>query len=201
MIKNLKVLIPAIFVAGAFVGMAIFAGVISVRPDWFGFIDEKLKSIKTPMSGLTSSLSPVRDLRGTWKSSLAGKGFQVFGRIEAGTSVTTIYEDGDIEIIIEDVVNNTATGKIRYTNVVAKSVTTAPNIKPITVELKPEDTGYLPISIAINGTALDFGTVATDGVTISMKGMYLTDILSGTMTATVEGSGELKGVFTLNRQK
>jgi hypothetical protein len=163
-------------------------------------IDDKLESINTPAPPI-GSLTPVRDLRGTWKSSLAGKGLQVYGNLATGPGTTKIYENGDIELIIKSVENNIASGEMRFINVCATVTVSAPQIKPITTKGCTPNTGYSPARIKISGTRLDFGSGTASGVSYSMQGNYTTDIIYGTMTITLPSYGALKGEFNLMRVK
>lgn len=201
MLKFVKLWLPLIITASA-IGTAVFIQNTpkEQQPLMLRFIEDKLKSIITPNAPI-GNLTPVRDLRGTWKSSLPRKGMQIFGKLTTGPGTTTIYEDGDIELIIDSVKDNIAYGKIRFTNLCATATTTAPKIKPITVKQCTEDSGYLPAGIHVSGSALDFGTVAASGVTITMRGTYLTDIITGSMTTTLPSYGVMKGVFNLNRKQ
>jgi hypothetical protein len=163
-------------------------------------VDQKIKSIITPNAPI-GNLTPVRDLRGTWKSSLAGKGFQVYGKLATGPGTTTIYEEGDIELVIDSVANNVASGKIRYTNMCVTVQSTAPNIKPVTVKNCSKDSGYLPMAIRVSGALLDFGSVSAGGASFSMQGSYTTDLIKGNMTVNLPPHGVLKGEFHLIRKQ
>jgi hypothetical protein len=197
--KNLQIFL-AILVVGAAVGAAVIYQNMPGNPSVSSLVDAKLKSIVTPKPPLDGNLTPARDLRGTWKSSLSGKGLQVFGKFTTGPAVTTVTEDGDMELIIDSVVDNIATGKVRYTNLNATAVATVPKLKTITSKTGQKDTGYLPISIRVSGSALDFGTVKAPGITFAMVGSYTTDIMSGSVTITLPAYGVLKGEFHLSRQ-
>lgn len=184
---------------GAGVGIVYIA---KEKPLMFKFVEDKLKSIITPKPPI-GDLTPARDLKGTWKSSLAGKGLQVYGKFTTGPAVTTVYEDGDMELIIDSVKNNIASGKIRYTNLSAWGQTVAP--KPIGTINVPKiyvkDSGYMPATIRVSGSALDFGKITVSGATVNMQGGYTTDIMTGSATVNLPGYGVLKGEFHLNRQK
>lgn len=201
MSKFFKLWFPLIIIVGSVAGTAVVLHnrPADQQPSFFRFVDDKLKSIITPKAPI-GNLTPARDLRGTWVSSLAGKGLQVYGKFETGPAITTIYEDGDLEIIIDSVENNIASGKIRFTNLCANSVTTAPNIKTITVKKCVPDTGYMPTTIRVSGSALDFGTINTNGASITMQGSFTTDLIHGSMTAQLSPYGTLKGVFNLMRK-
>jgi hypothetical protein len=222
MLKFLKVVIPLLIVAGS--AAVVFVTIHNMpkeqqpamfryaeeklgvdtrgevpMPPMFKFVEEKLKSIITPAPPI-GILSPVRDLRGTWKSSLAGKGLQVYGKFSTGPGTTMVYEDGDIELVIDSVQNNIASGKIRYLNLCSYGQTSAPGIPTVTIPKQcTKDTGYSPMAIGVSGTRLDFGTVSSGGATFSMQGNYTTDIISGTMTSNIPPYGVLKGEFHLMR--
>lgn len=167
-------------------------------PDFIANIEQKLKSINTPKPPI-GDISPVRDLRGNWTSSLSGKGLQLFGKFETGSSTTHVSENGDIDLAIDSVVGNTASGTIRYRNLTATGTTSVPGYGNINVPpVKEADTGMRPIQIRVSGSRLDFGTINADGVNFTMQGSYTTDIISGTMTATTS-YGVIKGTFNLSR--
>ncbi|MFA6100155.1 MAG: hypothetical protein WC750_04785 [Patescibacteria group bacterium] len=200
MTKNIKILFPVLIIVGAIVGTAVVIYRMPEKPPMFRFIEDKLKSIVTPIP-LIGNLTPARDLRGTWKSSLPGKGVQVYGKFVVGPSITTVYEDGDMELIIDSVKNNVASGRVRYTNLCVTGQIVAP--KPVGTMVYPKqctkDTGYSPITIRVSGSRLDFGTNTVSGATVTMQGNYTTDIITGTATVTLPAYGALKGEFHLNR--
>jgi len=199
--KGLSALLVLIFIAligvGAGVGYMVYK-----KPEMLKFVEEKMKSIVTPKPPLDGNLTPARDLRGTWVSSLSGKGLQVFGKFTTGNAVTTVYEDGDIELIIDTVENNIASGKIRYSRVCAYGQTVAP--KPVGTISVPKtcvpDSGYFPTSIRVSGSALDFFKFTSPGASGSMAGSFTTDIMSGNITINVPPYGDLKGEFRLSRK-
>ena len=183
-------LIAGVVVAGVYVAGG--------NPDLLKSVEQKLKSIKTAKPPI-GNLTPARDLRGTWTSSIRGKGIQLYGQFATGPSTTKIYEDGDVELIINTVQNNIASGKIRYTDLCSYGETTIPGYSTISVPRQClNDSGASPIEIRVSGSRLDFGTINASGVTFSMQGNYTTDIISGTMTATTP-YGVIKGEFHLNR--
>lgn len=176
---------------------------VKTRPLMFQFVTEKTESIITPKPPI-GELTPARDLRGIWRSSLSGKGMQVYGKHTVYGSITDIYENGDIELIINDVKDNIAIGTMRYTNLCSwgeTKVTVAGAERVINVpKICIADTGRQEINIRVSSSALDFGTISLDGVTATMQGSFTTDIMSGSMTVTMPG-GILKGTFNLSRQK
>ncbi|OGY23451.1 MAG: hypothetical protein A2172_04485 [Candidatus Woykebacteria bacterium RBG_13_40_15] len=161
-------------------------------------VEQKLKSIKVP-TPLIGNLTPARDLRGTWTSSIRGKGLQLYGKFATGPGTTTIYEEGDITLIINKVSGNTASGTIRYTNLCSTGSTAVPGYGNITVPKQcTADTGASPINIRVSSSRLDFGTVSAGGGTFSMQGNFTTSLISGTMVATTP-YGDIKGEFHLMR--
>lgn len=183
------------------IGAVVYLNRLSTKPFDWDTIDDKIKSIiipKAPIGELTES----RDLRGTWISSLSKKGFQLYGKFDLPGSVTNVHQNGDIELIIDKVENNIASGQMRFTNVCGSSQTIAPPpVGKITVPEKCiADSGYSPVSIRVSSTALDFGTFASGGIVATMQGTFTTDMIAGTMGIETE-YGIIKGVFNLMRQR
>jgi len=194
-------IIILLIVLGLIAG-AVVAGVYVTggNSDLLKSVEQKLKSIITAKPPI-GNLTPTRGLRGTWTSSIRGKGIQLYGQFTTGPGTTKIYEDGDVELIINTVQNNTASGTIRYTNLCSTGSTTVPGYGNITVPKQcVPDTGAQAIQIRVSGSRLDFGTVSAGGGTFSMQGNFITDIISGTMTATTP-YGVIKGEFHLNRKR
>jgi len=191
-------IIPLLILIALAVGAVVYVGV--ANPSLLNTIEQKLKSIITPKPPI-GTLTAARDLRGTWVSALRGKGIQLYGKFTTGPSVTKIYENGDIELKIDNVKNNIASGKIRYTNLCVTGGTTIPGYGTVSVpKTCTGDTGAGSIQIKISGSRLDFGTISVSGATASMQGNYTTDLMSGTMTMT-SAYGIIKGEFHLNRKK
>lgn len=198
--KTIKTLIPVVIIVSSLT-VAVLINTKKINtPLMFGSIEKKLKSIITPKPPI-GELTPTRDLRGVWKSSLVGKGIQVYGKFTTGPGVTNVYEDGDMELIIDSVENNIASGKMRFTNLCVTAEVVVPNIKTITTKKCVPDTGYSPVAIRVSASSLDFGTVAVTGATATMQGTYTTDIMTGSMTVNLPAYGVLKGELHLNRQK
>ena len=196
---------PAVRVVVTVILILAIGGVYleKTKPLMFQFVTEKIESIITPKPPI-GELTPTRDLRGTWKSSLSGKGIQLYGNYTTYGSITDLYEDGDVELIINDVKDNIAIGTMRYTNLCSwgeTKITIAGAEKIINApKTCVADTGQQEISIRVSASALDFGTISLDGVTATMQGSFVTDIMSGSMTVTMP-EGVLKGTFNLSRQK
>lgn len=199
---NIKSLLPILIIVGSIVGTAV---VIHNKPEeqkplMFRFVEEKLKSIVTPKPPI-GNLTPVRDLRGTWISSLKSKGMQTYSQFKTGPGTTQIYQEGDIKLIIKSVSNNTASGTIQYTNLCTWGRTTAPKIPAINIPKQCTSIPANPIQIRVSGSRLDFGTVNSGSATFSMQGNYTTDIISGSMTSNVPPYGVIKGEFHLIRSQ
>lgn len=172
------------------------------QPLMLQFVAEKINSIITPKPSI-GNLTPARDIVGTWRSSLAGKGLQLYGLFELPGSTTTLYEDGDIELIINEVKNNVAYGKMRYPKICSwgtSTITIPGNKKIINIPKTCFDTEYTDIQIRVSSSALDFGTISVGEIKTSMQGSFTSDLMSGSMTMTSD-YGVIKGVFTLSRQK
>jgi hypothetical protein len=172
----------------------------SIAERFLDMVDQKIKSIITPAAPI-GNLTPVRDLRGTWISSLKGKGMQNYGKFTTGPGTTQIYQEADIELIINSVSGNTASGTMRYINLCTWGSTSAPKIPTISVPKNCNSTGANPIQIRVSGSRLDFGTMNAGSVSFSMQGNYTTDIISGTMTANISPYGVIKGEFHLIRKQ
>lgn len=179
--------------------LALLAGFVTymvvAKPPMYRYIEEKIKNIITPNAPI-GNLTPARDLRGTWTSSLRGKGIQLYGKFATGPGTTKIYENGDIELKINSVENNIASGKIRYTNLCAWGETSVPGYGTISVPKTCGNTGFQSIQIRVSGSRLDFGTISVSGATATMQGNYTTSLMSGTMTLTTS-YGVIKGEFHL----
>jgi len=184
---------------GLIVGIAAVGVYVAGGPSpLLKLVEQKLKSIKTAIPSI-GNLTPARDLRGTWTSSIKGKGLQLYGKFVTGPGTTTIYEEGDITLVINTMSGNTASGTIRYTNLCSTGNTFVPGYGNINVPKQcTADTGASAIQIRVSSSRLDFGTVSTGGGTFSMQGNFTTDIISGTMVATTS-YGDIKGEFHLMR--
>src|SRR4030042_937101 len=188
-----RILIARLILVGAIVGGVGIAAAqnpegfkaffIKEIPKALQSVEQKLKSIKTPIP-LIGNLTPARDLKGTWTSSIRGKGIQLYGKFATGPSTTTVYEEGDMELIIDKMEGNTASGTIRYTNLCVTGSTSVPGYGNINVPKQcTADTGAQPIQITVSSSHLDFGTINTGGATFTMQGNYTTDLMSGKMKA------------------
>jgi hypothetical protein len=175
--KSIKILIPVVVLV--VVAAAIITYAILQKP------------LLTPTSGLV----------GTWQSSVAGKGMQVRGETVIGPATMKIYEAGDMELVIESVKNNTASGQIRLTNFCVSGESIAAGITVPIPEQCVEDSGYVPMMAKVSGNELDFGTAEIEGVTTSMQGSYTARTMTGSMTITNPAFGVLEGEFNLSRIK
>src|SRR3972149_10876292 len=208
--NNTRLLIARLVLVGVVVGaVAVIAAqnptgfktfITQEIPAGLRSVEKKLKTIITPKPPI-GNLTPARDLKGTWTSSIRGKGIQLYGQFATGPGTTTVYEDGDVELIINTLAGNTASGTMRYTNLCSSGSTTMPGYGSVSVPIQcSAETGAQAIQIRVSGSRLDFGTVSAGGATFSMQGNFITDIISGTMTATTP-YGVIKGEFHLNRKR
>ncbi|MDQ7814592.1 MAG: hypothetical protein RDU25_02210 [Patescibacteria group bacterium] len=186
--------------AGLTLGVAVFF--VATQTTWLDKVTDKMKSIIIPKPSI-GKLTPARDLRGTWISSLTGKGVQLYGKFETGNGVTDVYEDGDIELIIEDVEGNTATGQMRLYNVCAYGQSKFPApVGTISVPKRCfQDVGSGPVSIEVSASNVDFGTFSSGNISWEMRGTYTTDLMKGTIATYVEPYGAIKGEFHLMRKR
>ncbi|MFA4931042.1 MAG: hypothetical protein WC570_04225 [Patescibacteria group bacterium] len=199
--------VPILIAAIIGVVIIVTIGVVylaSSQPTMLQSVTDKINSIITPKAPI-GTLTPARDLRGVWKSSLTGKGLQLYGKFDLPGTVTDIYEEGDIELIINDVVDNIAYGTMRYTNICAWGTTTVTIPGEERVFPVPKtcysNQEYGDVQIKISSSALDFGTISSDGITTTMQGTYTSDLMSGSMTMTYLPYGVIKGEFKLSRQQ
>jgi hypothetical protein len=195
------VVVLAVLIAAA-ASIVIFA---KVDPEKFQSVSDKIAGIITPKPPI-GNLTPARDLRGTWKSSLSGKGLELYGQFTTENAVADVWENGDIELIIEGVENNIAFGTMRYFNLCGwgTSVVEIPGEGKKTISVPKNcaaDTGAQPVEIRVSSSALDFGTVQSGEITATMQGSFTTDLMSGSMTMTFPPYGVVKGLFKLSRQR
>ena len=168
------------------VGIAIGIGVIVAveNPQFSDWIDDKMNSIqvaKPPIGDIT----PARDLRGDWTSSLPGRGFQLYGEFFVAGTTSKVYEDGDIDLHIDRVEGNTAYGTIRSYNITGYGQATGPAGTVVLPKTTFPESGTQPIEIHVTGSRLDFGSFNIAGAKGAMQGNYTTDLISGGITTTV----------------
>ncbi|MFA6447313.1 MAG: hypothetical protein WCW31_03590 [Patescibacteria group bacterium] len=191
-----KSLLPMLVLGGVVAAVVIYC----MQPLMYRYAEAKLNT-GTVSESIVGNLTPARDLRGTWKSSLSGKGVQVTGKFITGPATTIVTENGDMELVITSVKNNIAYGKMRFTNLCATAQVSIPNLKTFSTKQCTKDTGYRAVTIRVSSSHLDFGTVTISGAKSTMQGNFTTDIMSGTMTTTLTGYGTLNGKFNLNRKR
>jgi len=186
---------------GALLAIAIFLGLWGKYPI-LNLIEQKLSMIHTPKPPI-GNLTQARDITGTWKSSLPGKGIQLYSKLANSVNTISTYKEGDMELTIDPAVNNVALCKIRYTNLKTWGVIVMPNplgkgnvTTNVPTQNLPDE--EINTQINISSSHLDFVNFAAGGVRYSMQGNYTTDIISGTITADA-GGGTLKGEFHLMR--
>lgn len=188
-------------VIAALLALGLFAGVAYLglaRPPIVSYVEDRLRNT-TPIEAPIGDITPTRDLRGTWVSSLPGKGLELFGQYTAGDATVTVYQDGDIELQIEALEGNTAVGYMRLFNVCTSGLVAGPQGSSAIPETCM-DTGVQPIVIHVTGSRLDFGTITAGGVTTTMQGNYTADLISGTVSAPLPPYGKIEGLFHLMRQ-
>src|SRR3990167_9476271 len=126
-------IVVLLIVLGLIAG-AVVAGVYVTggNSDLLKSVEQKLKSIITAKPPI-GNLTPARDLRGTWTSAIRGKGIQLYGQFATNPGTTKIYEDGDVELIVNTLAGNTASGTMRYTNLCSYGETTVPGYGTVSV--------------------------------------------------------------------
>jgi hypothetical protein len=172
----------------------------SMAERFLDMVGEKIKSIITPKPPI-GNLTPVRDLKGTWVSSIKGKGIQTYGQFNANGGTAQTYQEGDAVMVINSMKDNMASGTFQYINLCTWGKATIPKVGSASIPKKCVSTEAMPIQIRVSGTRLDFGTGSVGGSDISMQGNYTTDLISGSVTTTVPPYGVVKGEFHLMRKQ
>lgn len=145
------------------------------------------------------NIAPAYNLKGTWISTSQGKGIQLQGQFTTASSSTKVYEDGDIELIINSVERSIASGTIHFTNMCLSGETTVPGRKSISIPKQCiSDSGTQPISIKVIDGRLDFGTVKAGNLAFTMQSNFTNDTILGSITVTTP-YGNLQGEFHLTR--
>lgn len=161
-------------------GAGIVVGAVYMQtqqPQVFESVEAKIRSV-LHMEGLT----PARDLRGTWASSLSGKGIRMYGEghgTQGGT--VKVYDDADFVLRIDSVEGNVARGAARMFNeTLYGEVTGVPMVGTIPIPRQtPPDTGFQPVTIRVEGSSLVFETVSVGGISVGMNGTFVEDNLVG----------------------
>ena len=169
--------------------VSLAAYIALAQPDLPEVIDARLRSI-----GITSSpigdITPARDLRGTWASSLSGKGVQLYGTGTAPQGGTVrVYVEADWVLRVDAVEGNVARGVVRVLNYTYYGeVTGVPGVGTIAIpRQKLPDTDFQPTSFRVTGSALDFGSVAVGGAVAIVQGSFTEDLIHGWGGGTIAG--------------
>jgi hypothetical protein len=165
----------------------------------FDTITQKIKDIITPGPPI-GDLTPSRDLKGTWVSSIKGKGMELYGKFPTAGGTAVVYQNSDITLKVTSVSGNTASGTVTYSNICTWGSITVSGYGSVSTPKTCADAGAQSISIRVSGSRLDFGTISAAGATVTMQGTFTTDLISGTMTMT-SPYGIIKGEFHLIRKK
>lgn len=137
-------------------------------------------------------LPKISDFTGTWVSVEAGKGIQATGEFTLGKTTSQITLSGDVQVVIQKIENNVASGTVAYNNV---CYTTSTDKQPKCVNISAK-----PVELQINGDKLTFNGPTSTGGTDSFNGTYADGVVSGTFTR--EGPyGKLSGTFSMVHQK
>ena len=181
-----RIALSMVFLATVIGGAAYVA---IARPDLATLVDQRLRDIGIPVPPI-GNITPARDLRGTWSSSITGKGFQLYGTGTAPQGGTVrVYVEADVILRIDQVENNVATGAARWLNhTTYGEVTGVPSVGTIPIPRQTlPDTGFQPMSFRVTGSAIDFGTVMTGGAVATMQGSFTEDLLTGWGGGTIAG--------------
>jgi len=159
-------------------------------------------SVYDQFNNLTNQSEPP-NYYGTWVSANPGQAIYLFGQFKTpGDALTTIYEQGDMELMIDKVEKDSVSGTMRISNFCASGFTTAPVVGEVIIpKTCVPDSGTNPIKIPINDYKLEFGTVKVGDITADMSGAIANDVIYGTMTIKYQPYGDIKGTFMLQRQK
>lgn len=160
-----------------------------VRPDLAPAVYQRLREAGLPVPPI-GNITPARDLRGTWSSSLTGKGFQMFGTGTAPQGgLVRVFVDADVILRIDRVEDNIATGEARWLNhTTYGEVTGVPIVGTISIPRQTlPDTAFQPITFRVTGSALDFGTVIAGGAVATLQESFTEDMLTGWGGGTVAG--------------
>ncbi|MFA7295898.1 MAG: hypothetical protein WC211_01765 [Dehalococcoidia bacterium] len=165
------------------------AYVAIARPDLTALVEQRLREIGIPAAPI-GDITPARDLRGTWSSSLTGKGFQLYGTGTAPQGGTVrVYVEADLILRIDRVEDNVATGAARWLNhTTYGEVIGVPMVGTIPIPRQTlPDTDFQPMSFRVTGSAIDFGTVMAGGAVATMQGSFTEDLLTGWGGGTIAG--------------
>lgn len=180
-------LILSFTVIGSAIALAAYLAL--ARPDLPEAFDDRLRSI-----GITSpaigDITPARDLRGTWVSSLSGKGVQLYGTGTAPQGGTVrVYAEADWVLRVDTVKDNVATGVVRMLNyTLYGEVTGVPGVGTIPIPRQTlPDTDFQPTSFRVSGSSLDFGSIAVGGAAAIVQGSFTEDAILGWGGGTIAG--------------
>jgi hypothetical protein len=183
---SIRLLISFAFLATA---VSVAAYVALAKPDLPEYIDARLRSI-----GVTSApigdITPARDLRGTWASSLSGKGVQLFGTgVSPQGGNVRVQAQADWILRVDSVEDNVATGAVRMLNYTSSGeVTGVPGVGTIAIPRQTlPDTEFQPVTFRVTGSALDFGSIAVGGAAATVQGSFTEDFITGWGGATLAG--------------
>jgi hypothetical protein len=173
----------------------------------FGMADDINKTATNPTPAApvvspTSDASPASDnvLVGTWVSSVKGKGMQASGEVKISGATSKFNLSGDVEVSIQKVVGNTASGTITFNNLCSIKTVSVPGKDDVSEPPQCINGSSKPVELQINGNAISFQSQAETGANISFTGNYANDSVSGTFTR--ESSyGKMDGTFNLVRAK
>ena len=145
-----------------------------------------------------------KSLAGTWDSSVKGKGMQGSGEIITANANTKINVTGDVNLVIEKVENNIASGTISYNNVCYTLVISMPGKSDISEPSKCISISSKQIEAKITDNTISSGGNSDDNDNVSLLGNYTNNTISGTFTKTIsvgKFDEKISGTFNLARAK
>jgi hypothetical protein len=153
----------------------------------------------TPNTSIGNS-TQANDLIGTWVSSVQGKGMQGSGNLTISGVAVQINFTGDVDLVIQKVENNIATGTLAFTNFCSSKVTSVPGKPDVIGQAQCLSGNKVPAYLQIDGNKITYTGETILGASVTLNGTYTSDSISGTFTRT-SSYGNINGTFNLVRAK
>ena len=149
----------------------------------------------------TPAASPAaKVLIGTWDSSTPGKGMQGSGKAGLNGITYQLSLAGDVNLVLNQVENNTGTGTITFNNVCVSGTKTLPGKPAVAIKEQCVKTYSQPAVMQIDGNKITYSGQSQLGADITLTGTYTGDSMTGTFVRT-STSGSINGTFDLTRTK
>ena len=154
---------------------------------------------QAPATAPVANSAPTSGLIGTWVSATKGKGMQGSGKITFNGSTDQIALTSDVNLVVQQVVNNTGTGTITFSNSCLTATVSVPGKPNVTNPTQCAKTFSQPAVMQISGNTISYSGKSELGANISLTGTFTGDSMTGTFTRT-SLSGKVTGTFDLVRQ-